>query len=370
MLLSTGPSVMATQAGACNLATTVLGCRGGLQTSKFVAASMPGQRPQGLATKREEPAARLEKSDNTMHKSGALLSPVEGEDNSKVVFLLQPLDDDEEAASTEAPSSGLCSEQCSDTESASGAEGGSGSCADDEIQPTTPVRGPLLASHKSLQQQLGRAVRLSAAARSKHRSRGVAFCRTSLDPIPGTPHGMSEHPPLSFAVPTSSDDDEAETSVSSATASPLVKLHPQAWSMDACRVGSEEAFLLAAASANDEAMPLAGLLLPLATAALLSTVPPPGQRLADATSGLPPAAPKRRILDAITSLEDRTPIKVSMLQGHPAYKKLSLDPLKPAKKRPILAEKQRKLETREPVKKRVTPWLMAEPITVFPAAPR
>jgi len=342
MLLSTGPSAMSTQAGACYLATTVLGCRGGLQTSKGLVAAtfMPGQRSQGLATKREEPAARLEKSDNTSPKSGALLSPVEGEDHSKVVFLLQPLDHDEEeeAASTEAPSSGLCSEQCSDTESASGAEGGSGSCADDEIQPTTPVRGPLLAGHKSRQQQLGRAVRLSAAARSKHRSRGVAFCRTSLDPIPGTPHGMSEHPPLSFAVPTSSDDDEAETSVSSAT--------------------------------NDEAVPLAGLLLPLATAALLSTVPLPGQRLADTISQLPPSAPKRRHFDADTSLEDSTPIKVSMLQGHPAYKQLSLDPLKPAKKRPILAERQRKLETREPVKKRVTPWLTAEPITVFPAAPR
>lgn len=348
MLLSTGPSIMATQTGACNLATTVLGCRGGLETSKFVAAFMPGQRSQGLATKREEPAARVEKSDNTRQKSGALLSPVEGEDNSKVVFLLQPLDDEEEeeAASTEAPSSGLCSEQCSDTESASGAEGGSGSCADDEIQPTTPARGPLLAGHghKSRQQQLGRAVRLSAAARSKHRSRGVAFCRTSLDPIPGTPHGMSEHPPLSFAVPTSSDD-EAEASVSSAT--------------------------------NDEALPLAGLLLPQATAALLSTVPLPGQRLADTASRLPPSAPKRRHLDATTSLEDSTPIKVSMLQWHPDYKNLSLDPLKPAKKRPILPERSpavrdllRRLETREPVKKRVTPWLTAEPITVFPAAPR
>lgn len=231
---------------------------------------------------------------------------------------LLPFQEDAEDASTEAPSSALCS----DAESASGTEGGSDSCADDETQGAPGFRqGPLslrmLADHKCRQ-------RLSAAARQKPRTRRMAFGSTPLDPIPGTPVGMSEHPPLFFPNASSSGGEES---------------HGEA---------------------------------------LLSTAPQHGvdpSLVAGAGLWLP-TSPKRRARAALMekAKQEGAPIKVSMQQSEDmaAMRQRELDPMMPAKKRPIFSERlpPRALEPGMPVKKRITPWLVAEPMRLLPAAPR
>lgn len=248
----------------------------------------------------------------------------------------------EDEESTDAPSSALCS----DADSLSGAEGaGSDSCADDEKQ------GPMLqnfllsrttASHKCRQSQLGR-IRLSAAARLKHRNRGAPFTGTPLDSIPGTPHGMTEHPPLLFPVSRCPDVEESQTSV--------VEESPP----DAIQ-----------------------LMMPLAPQTLLSTSPPLGSRAASPVSWLP-KSPKKRVCAVFMekAKQDGLPIKISMLHGSADIQKRTppLDPTMPVKKRPIMSgsvaqELLDRLKPGVPVKKRVTPWILAEPMRVFPAAPR
>lgn len=215
----------------------------------------------------------------------------------------------EDDESTEATS-------CSDAETAcsSSAAGGSDSGADDEAQGAR--RGPMtlrafLGHHAS-----GRS-RLSAAAR-KHRSRCLPF--TPMDPIPGTPNGMAEHPPLFFA-------------------------------------------------AKEEVEPSTGARLPQA---LLATAPQPTTALGGVPR--PPPSPKRRARAAVMerAREAGAPLKVSMLQDV-VTRGRKLDPTFPAKKRPILPDALpglRNLQPGLPVKKRITPWLTAEPARVLPAAPR
>jgi len=72
---------------------------------------------------------------------------------------------------------------------------------------------------------------------------------------------------------------------------------------------------------------------------------------------------------------DEAPLKVHMEAGIRAAK--NLDPARPAKKKPILADVAlsstkgfHKLKPGMPVKKRVTPWLLAEPISVLSTVPR
>lgn len=154
-----------------------------------------------------------------------------------------------------------------------------------------------------------------------------------MDPIPGTPVGMTEHPPLLFAA--SSDSDEL--------------------------------------SEDDENVPKMGPLLP--QEALLSTAP---NSLSTSEAAWLPPSPKRRARAAFMekAKQDRMPLKVSMLQEGAPIRKEGLDPMMPAKKRPILpervpsAELLRRLEPGVPVKKRITPWLTAEPARLLPAAPR
>lgn len=245
--------------------------------------------------------------------------------------LLTPRERDDEE-STEAPSSALCS----DAESSSGAEGGSsGSCADDETQASPGLLS--LRTLGTLADQKCRQ-RLSAAARLKPRSRRAAFGSTPLDPIPGTPVGMSEHPPLFFPAPSVSEEGE---------------------------------------EGEAETSPLTG---PLLAQALLSTAPKQSMDpslMAGAGLWLP-TSPKRRARAAFMerAKQEGAPVKVSM-QSMPqerlaSTRKLALDPTMPAKKRPILADRipRRALEPGMPVKKRVSPWIVAEPQRMLPAAPR
>jgi hypothetical protein len=78
--------------------------------------------------------------------------------------------------------------------------------------------------------------------------------------------------------------------------------------------------------------------------------------------------------------QEREPLKVAMMQ-EPAFTvhKRRLHPEMPAKKRLIFAEGYpgasaqelvRQLQPWMPVKKRISPWLVAEPERVFPALPR
>jgi len=50
-----------------------------------------------------------------------------------------------------------------------------------------------------------------------------------------------------------------------------------------------------------------------------------------------------------------------------------LDPMQPVKKKPLLPDSDQWCENLvpgEPVKKRVTPWLLADPLSTFSAMPR
>jgi hypothetical protein len=73
---------------------------------------------------------------------------------------------------------------------------------------------------------------------------------------------------------------------------------------------------------------------------------------------------------------DGVPLKVSMLsisQEEAPVPHRVLDPMMPAKKRPILTEASfgcARLQPGVPVKKRITPWMLAEPIRMLPAVPR
>jgi len=114
---------------------------------------------------------------------------------------------------------------------------------------------------------------------------------------------------------------------------------------------------------------------------LLSTAPCPASDscTAGAAIFLPPS-PKRRARAAFMekAKKDGEPLKVSMLQEGMPIRKDGLDLMRPVKKRPILvdgfagnsAELLKRLQPGVPVKKRITPWLTAEPARMWPAAPR
>lgn len=210
---------------------------------------------------------------------------------SKHVLAPLPLPRREDEESTEAPS---CS--CSD------AEAGWESSADDDSQ-SAEATARLRARFE--QDKVSRARQLPNAR--KLRSRAGRFAPTPLDPIPGTPVGMIEHPPL---------------------------------------------------------IPMTG--------PLLSTVPEAVGASSDPPS-IPKRPPRNDVIDDARYLG--MPLKVSMLQDFTGRPGRALDPSFPAKKKPILPEAQGgvvqpRLRPSEPVKKRVTSWLTAEPVRVVPAAPR
>lgn len=165
-----------------------------------------------------------------------------------------------------------------------------------------------------------------------------------MDTIPGTPVGMSEHPPLFFPAPTPSDEEESGAEEAAETTGPLL---PQA--------------LLS--TAPEHSLPASlppGLWLP--------TSPKRRARAALMEKALQVWLCRRALVQA---KQEGAPIKVSML-SHKEVARKALDPNMPAKKRPIFFEKielLRAVEPGMPVKKRVTPWIVAEPERVLPAAP-
>jgi len=230
-------------------------------------------------------------------------SPASGKRGS----LLSPRDYEE---STEASSSALCS----DAESCSGAEGGSDSCADDDV-----LAGRCLQTHAEPMNR--------RKCASQRRKSGTSITGTKLATIPGTPHGMTEHPSLFPEDQGIKEDPEEEA---------MRKLGP--------------------------------LLEP---EAFLSTTPQD-----EKIESLRAKSSSNCVATMVTRPE-REPLKVSMIAGGRPTKKEGLDPMVPAKKRPIMAEKPgaaaellRRLDLGIPVKKRVTPWLTAEPPRFLPAAPR
>jgi hypothetical protein len=140
-----------------------------------------------------------------------------------------------------------------------------------------------------------------------------------LDPIPGTPTGMMEHP---------------------------------SWKLASSPTGEEPG-----------------------REALLSTVP---QGFTESAGAWLPLSPKRRALGAFMerAMQEGIPLKVSMQHERAPIMKRCLDPTMPAKKRPILPEKAlgprhwRRLDPTTPVKKRISPWLIASPQRLLPSAPR
>jgi len=219
----------------------------------------------------------------------------------------------EDEESTEAPSSGASC--CSEAEG-SGTEGGSGSCADDEsyfvaagLQPNSPALQP---GHKR-RQQPGQA-RLRAVVRRQRRIRGAAFNATPLSPIPGTPVGMTEHPPL-LLLPAATLCGDSETEGCMAIpASPTLKSRlPRA---------------------DDASFSFPHCSTPLKVAL-------PCEGLSVRRKALHPALPAKK-----------RPIMPEMLQGV-AFQRLL-----------------QQLDPGMPVKKRVTPWITSEPGRVLPAPPR
>jgi hypothetical protein len=171
---------------------------------------------------------------------------------------------------------------------------------------------------------------------------------------------MAEHPPLLLPVPPASCVDDSSQSSEDEAAPCTGQLFP-----DAPRCTGEPPDEKASA-------PLTG---PLISQALLSTAPQPrkGQQ---AIAPIPTAAHDILVQKAIHC---GAPIKVSMSTACRTFRNPALDPSMPAKKRPILSDAAlgaqvqdhlRSLERGVPVKKRINPWLIAEPLTVLPAAPR
>jgi len=193
-------------------------------------------------------------------------------------------------------------------------------------------------------------------------NRSSKFASTHLETIVGTPAGMSEHPPL-FNVPLSAECSEADESQAETAKPHGFKPPPGLCSPQKSRRAK--------------------------FTALLSTAPTPSRKQSVLATGAEqlvseshvlPASPNRRArLAAIKQAQlEEAPLKVQMESEINLTKFLFmkdlLDPQEPVKKRPIFADSRELSNIDEPVKKRVTPWLLAEPeciaVTVAPVLPR
>lgn len=210
----------------------------------------------------------------------------------------------------------------------------------------------------------------------KSKSRSGKF-KSSLETIQGTPAGRSEHPPLFFTPPPVSACME-NTDCTDAEASPVPMPKPDGFhappglaspkrSRKAKAVGEQP--LLATSPRRRKAKNIGPVKLVLATAP---------ENLLDEANVLPPS-PTRKARTAILDKAklNGAPLKVQM-EGHTNFtaskivKKL-LDPTQPVKKAPLLPDCDHwfeKLKPGEPVKKRVTPWLLADPLGSVVAMPR
>jgi hypothetical protein len=263
--------------------------------------------------------------------------PADSEDVLRT-YTHTPLPQQEEELSTDAPS---CS---SDAETTGSSDAEATEDEEDQrfkLHPGWQCTPQSVLSPSKGKMRKGK-LRLSLATRSKQHGRGARFDGTPLEPIPGTPVGMSEHPPLLFSP---SDECEEKAKLQEETAMNFGKDRG---------VQSRSSWKI-----------------------LLATVPESKEKVATGHSRefWLPLSPKRRARAAALqkAKAEGMPLMVSMITEDAAFKRRDLDPEVPAKKRPILAESAfapSSLQPGVPVKKRVTPWLLAEPASVLPAAPR
>jgi len=196
------------------------------------------------------------------------------------------------------------------------------------------------------------------------------FVGTPLEPIAGTPAGMSEHPPT-FHIESGTQSEESEQPKDG------FRRPPGLFSPQRCRRTRGTALLSTAAELP--ARRSRGILnkrVPKAvvTQPVLSTAP---EDLSDDAHVLP-FSPTRRARLAIINLAkcSEAPLKVQMETDinltTTTLAKALLDPMVPVKKKPIFSDDRQMATIGEPVKKRVTPWLLAEPecVIVLTAVPR
>lgn len=195
---------------------------------------------------------------------------------------------------------------------------------------------------------------------NRHRN----FKRTPLEPISGTPAGMSEHPPL-FHMPTGgASSDEAE--MSEPQRQQEFRRPPGLCSPQRSRRLKGPTLLSTAPKSPMRARKSKNVV----AQSVLSTGP---ENLVTHLHALPPS-PTRRARLAIMSQAKRcaAPLKVQMeadidLASFTFARNL-LDPLEPVKKKPLFTDVRQMSNVSEPVKKRVTPWLLADPEHVVDAA--
>jgi hypothetical protein len=218
-----------------------------------------------------------------------------------------------------------------------------------------------------LKQKQTRKVTLSKSTKQR-----TNFSRTPLEPIMGTPAGMSEHPPLFFtSEATEADTDMQKVGNNGASNSEAegFRAPPGLGSPQRSRRPKSQ-FLLSTVpkvvSPRRSRKPKAPTAL-----SVLSTAP---ENLCSSQVLVP--SPTRRVRSAIIDKATReaAPLKVQMESQVQALvvDKSRLDPTQPVKKRLLSnsTEGMPKLKPGMPAKKHVTPWLLEEPERSMPAMPR
>jgi len=217
------------------------------------------------------------------------------------------------------------------------------------------------------------------------------FQSTRLETIQGTPAGMSQHPPLFFTPPpaqaeAASDPMDMDGPSPQATipkpdgfsappglASPKRSRKAKSIGMQ----GPPGTFLATIVPVEKDVPSPRRSRKPktLAANSLLATAP---ENSANESHVLPPSPSRRARLAILNKAKvDGAPLKVQMeAQNNVAetkFVKNLLDPTQPVKKKPILAnfdQFSQQLKPGEPLKKHVTPWLLADPLGAFAAVPR
>lgn len=222
------------------------------------------------------------------------------------------------------------------------------------------------------------------------------FQSTRLETIQGTPAGMSQHPPLFFTPPSPAQAAAASASASDPmdmdAPSPAATIpKPDGFnappglaspkrSRKARSIGMQGPpgtfFATTVPVEKDLASPRRSRKpKTLAANSVLATAP---ENSLHESHVLPPSPNRRARLAILNKAKvDGAPLKVQMeAQNNVAetkFVKNLLDPTQPVKKKPILAnfdQFSQQVKPGEPLKKHVTPWLLADPLGAFAAVPR
>lgn len=210
------------------------------------------------------------------------------------------------------------------------------------------------------------------AAPFKLSTRPRNFKSSVLEPILGTPAGMSEHPPLLFTTPTVVDGSLATACARPSRLQPdpskPAGFHAPPGLLSPQRNRKPKGQSVLSTSPKMPSPRQSRKSKSLAERSVLATAP---ENLLTTPHVLPPS-PSRRMRSVIlekAKLEE-APLKVQMeSEIYAQVLKTHLDPTEPAKKRLNSEQSFQALEP-FPVKKRVTPWLLEEPMRAFPAMPR